>query len=494
MPRLPQPGSDDGTWGGILNTYLSVEHEPDGSQKPLPQSTIIDLEDDLTTIQTELAGKANTTDLAGKLTASNNLSDVDDSAEAIANLGAEPAIAPGTYAEPDVATTFTAAQTFNSLRMKEPWLDVRARGAVLDNSTDDTAAIQNAINDAAAAKGAILIPGLARTFAPLTIPADNVQILGLSRTRSRIFNSTSDIFDITSASRSGLRFASMHLLATAGHIFNVGGSNIGVSRSELFDLVLQQNNTGKSIWNQNSGVFLDNLVFHCDMYAASNLATVPVWKVISGEGGANTNTFMRLRCTNSGDYFFHFENNAVGSYTYDNTFRDINFEITNGGNIRILSGNNTKIENCNTYDLSGPTTNHLYSIGKNAIAPSSQFTHFSGVHRRGGSLGGSLHDIFLTAAGVTVSRIEQCSGSHHMNSTNGLILNCPGATFTGMGSGLQMMLDRTGLYDGSTKVVGVRGAAVPDATGGAVIDVEARAALNALLARMRASTGHGLIA
>jgi hypothetical protein len=87
MPRLPQPGSDDGTWGGILNTYLSVEHEPDGSQKPLPQSTIIDLEDDLTTIQTELAGKANTTDLAGKLTAPNNLSDVDDPAEALANLG-----------------------------------------------------------------------------------------------------------------------------------------------------------------------------------------------------------------------------------------------------------------------------------------------------------------------------------------------------------------------------------------------------------------------
>jgi hypothetical protein len=42
-----------------------------------------------------------------------------------------------------------------------------------------------------------------------------------------------------------------------------------------------------------------------------------------------------------------------------------------------------------------------------------------------------------------------------------------------------------------TQVVSARGAAVADAAGGAVIDIEARAALNALLARVRA---HGLIA
>lgn len=31
MSRLPQPGSDDGTWGSILNDYLSVSHNADGS-------------------------------------------------------------------------------------------------------------------------------------------------------------------------------------------------------------------------------------------------------------------------------------------------------------------------------------------------------------------------------------------------------------------------------------------------------------------------------
>jgi hypothetical protein len=33
MPRLPKPGEDDGTWGGILNEFLEVEHNDDGSLK-----------------------------------------------------------------------------------------------------------------------------------------------------------------------------------------------------------------------------------------------------------------------------------------------------------------------------------------------------------------------------------------------------------------------------------------------------------------------------
>lgn len=34
MARLPQPGSDDGQWGEILNEYLSESHDADGSIKP----------------------------------------------------------------------------------------------------------------------------------------------------------------------------------------------------------------------------------------------------------------------------------------------------------------------------------------------------------------------------------------------------------------------------------------------------------------------------
>ena len=36
MARLPIPGGDEGTWGDILNNFLSIEHNSDGTQKTLP--------------------------------------------------------------------------------------------------------------------------------------------------------------------------------------------------------------------------------------------------------------------------------------------------------------------------------------------------------------------------------------------------------------------------------------------------------------------------
>lgn len=61
------------------------------------------------------------------------------------------------------------------------------------------------------------------------------------------------------------------------------------------------------------------------------------------------------------------------------------------------------------------------------------------------------------------------------------------------GAGLDLQAGKT-LSVAGDKVIGARGAAVADPTGGAVVDAEARAQLVALLAELRASTGHGIIA
>lgn len=53
MARLPQPGSDNGTWGEVLNDYLSQSHNADGSLKDIPQSKV-------TNLTTALASKADT--------------------------------------------------------------------------------------------------------------------------------------------------------------------------------------------------------------------------------------------------------------------------------------------------------------------------------------------------------------------------------------------------------------------------------------------------
>jgi hypothetical protein len=45
MARLPNPGSDNGAWGDILNEFLSVAHQTDGDLKNLPQSKTHDSAD-----------------------------------------------------------------------------------------------------------------------------------------------------------------------------------------------------------------------------------------------------------------------------------------------------------------------------------------------------------------------------------------------------------------------------------------------------------------
>ena len=73
MPRLPQPGGDAGNWGQILNDYLSVEHNADGSfknaarpvdvsskyTKPADGIPIADLHTDIQTTLGSVGTKAN---------------------------------------------------------------------------------------------------------------------------------------------------------------------------------------------------------------------------------------------------------------------------------------------------------------------------------------------------------------------------------------------------------------------------------------------------
>ena len=59
--RLPNPGGDNGSWGQILNDFLRVEHNDDGSLKPIAQSVV-------TNLQVDLASKATSSSLAAVAT------------------------------------------------------------------------------------------------------------------------------------------------------------------------------------------------------------------------------------------------------------------------------------------------------------------------------------------------------------------------------------------------------------------------------------------
>ena len=61
--RLPNPGSDSGTWGNILNDYLSVEHNADGTLKKAA-----DIADAKTKADSAVQSVNNVTPTAGNVT------------------------------------------------------------------------------------------------------------------------------------------------------------------------------------------------------------------------------------------------------------------------------------------------------------------------------------------------------------------------------------------------------------------------------------------
>ena len=94
MARLPIPGADEGTWGAVLNDYLGVEHNADGTHR-------VAVNPDATTAA---KGKIR---LAGDLAGTADLPTVPglDAKEAAANKGVA-----GGYASLDANVKVPAAQ------------------------------------------------------------------------------------------------------------------------------------------------------------------------------------------------------------------------------------------------------------------------------------------------------------------------------------------------------------------------------------------------
>lgn len=76
MARLPVPGSDDGTWGDVLNEFLEVAHNNDGTLKAISASGVSDFNETVRdTVGSTLAAGAGTSlaidDAADSITVSN---------------------------------------------------------------------------------------------------------------------------------------------------------------------------------------------------------------------------------------------------------------------------------------------------------------------------------------------------------------------------------------------------------------------------------------
>lgn len=292
------------------------------------------------------------------------------------------------------------------------WPEYGADSAASDAT--NRAAIQAAIDVAEAASGArqILFPSLYRIDStPLTVETSGLEFLGLGKTSTGVKSATGDVFRIGTAAGSciDLTFEAMKILSESGggHCFapQFASSAVGISKSRISNCYIANQNTGKSLWHQAEGIYIDMLVEHCDLEHVLS-ATVPGWNLIAAVSIQNRNTWKNLRCTNSGEFFFYIECTGAASMQENNAFRDINFEVCNGGAIKGLSTSNLLIENCAAYDL-GTTTRDLIYIGAGSGAFRSIGATIKHFVRSGGTLGGGLNDIKLQSGKAPFSRVER---------------------------------------------------------------------------------------
>lgn len=262
MARLPQPGGDSGNWGDILNDYLSQSHKTDGTLKDdsVGAAQIADGTITSSQLASSVQSSLNRADSAylkpaGGIPSSDlKVSDLDGryiaswQANTVYTAGAV-VIAPNGTLMARITAGFSSSMWSSDLSNwtasdSGRWWNVKDFGAQGDQTTDDTAAIQAAINAAsisvsnslslggAASGGIVYLPkGWYKITNTLNVTANGVELHGASRTASVIFadngtfptsspmvSSTNDSGSVTTIFCSRLRSITLHCNDVIGSI------------------------------------------------------------------------------------------------------------------------------------------------------------------------------------------------------------------------------------------------------------------------------------
>lgn len=295
------------------------------------------------------------------------------------------------------------------------WFNVRMFGAKGDGTTDDTAAIQNAIDVA----GALVVdqgdnrPQLVPTVfipegsylisSPLHLPA--AQRHGLRFTGnwgSRLFSNSSAIFDFQNLYAQGLEIDHLTFDATGGHIF----TNPQLKFCFFHHLNLKQNSPGFSIWDQvQANNQLQNVSFvdiRCWVFPDPSTSTrsVPGWNVQCPSSESFAECFwQRIEFNNgtnaSGQHDttqYQFYGAATSGDAPAICFRDCSFHDCLGGAIWMESVAHLLLDEISVFDV--------YNQGSPSQQLSSDIIKIT-THAGGGSSRGVELRSYVRSQGIT---------------------------------------------------------------------------------------------
>lgn len=382
--RLPTPGGDSGRWGDILNEYLSVEHNADGSLKVRDEGLPATIPDGSIT--------------APKLSTSVNNS-LDSAQTAVQSVNGETGTSI-TLTAADISGVMLASQLIESPLM---------HGAIGNGVADDTVAVQAAI-DAALTNGRDLILNPPTTFRitsklvikPPSSTQCRIKMKGVGNTEQITWaggNGTDSarvkVFEIQGLKRSRIEHVNIRFPASATYVIGWELDNIDGQYESLSQLTFEDchvagtsNHTGCGGWRVGhlAAGSVNDFSFINWVNCGSALVSAPAGSFhinIEGRNALNNNIF--------GGYAY-FCNTAIGN-------RSTTGAAATSGNASIFTyGFGTS--HCNIdYDFA---SNGTYVIDGGRYEVGKRFLNLD--------LGGSLTGADVIIKGVTLGSYEPSDG------------------------------------------------------------------------------------
>ena len=296
------------------------------------------------------------------------------------------------------------------------------------SAATNAAAFQAAIDAAeAAGGGTVYIPAGVYSTNGITIDGGSVRLRGAGPAATVLQCSSGDLLTLGGAAAPSTRLVidNLRLRSTSGggHVIAVP---YGLAQSRLDMLHLQQDNDAKSLFYCDrpvSGGGIFDVHFTDDYFLHKATATVPGVHIVGAGNACSANKWTRCRVQASGDFFFHIEAKNSGSYAQGNTFDTINFELCDGGGIRLVQALATTIIAPQFHD-NGTITKDCIQINRGTTSSvQSRGTLVMGYSRSQGTLSGGAVDINLGAAAANEASYTTIIGITGP-STAGIAVNC----------------------------------------------------------------------